>query len=97
MENNGKVSFLPKSETLPCTKEDARINTSPAELCANVVTDGKIMLKALTAVGKNEAWLKEQLRKLNYSPKDLALAIYDGNTVIPFKYECDKKGNDIFM
>ena len=31
------------------------------------------------------------------SAKDLALATYDGNKLIPFKYEKDKKGNDIFM
>lgn len=97
MENNGKVSFLPKSETEPCTRKDANIAVSPSELCANVVIDGKIMVNALNAVGKNEVWLKEQLKSMNYTPKDLALAIYDGNKIIPFKYEKDNKSNDIFM
>lgn len=97
MENNGKVSFLPKSETEPCTRKDANIAVSPSELCANVVIDGKIMVNALNAVGKNEVWLKEQLKSMNYTPTDLALAIYDGNKIVPFKYEKDNKSNDIFM
>ncbi len=97
MEHNGKVSFLPKAENMPCTNKDANISVSPSTLCANLIVDGEIMTNALSAVGKNEIWLKEQLKELKLSAKDLALATYDGNKLIPFKYEKDKKGNDIFM
>lgn len=97
MEHTGKVSFLPKAENKPCTNKDANILVSPSNLCANLIVDGEIMTNTLSAVGKNEIWLKEQLKELKLSAKDLALATYDGNRLIPFKYEKDKKGNDIFM
>lgn len=97
MEHNGKVSFLPKTETQPCTNKDMNISVTQTELCAALVVDGEVMKNALAAIGKNEIWLNEQLRELNFSPKDLALVTYDGETLSPFKYEKDKKGNDIFM
>lgn len=97
MEHNGKVSFLPKTETEPCTNKNMNISVTQTNLCANLVVDGEVMKNALAAVGKNEVWLNEQLHKLNFSPSELALVTYDGETLVPFKYEKDNKGNDMFM
>ena len=91
------MSFLPTDANKPCVHKDMNVITSPSSLCANLVQDGKIMPNALKAMGKNEVWLKEELKKMNLSVGDLLLAIYDGTTLTPFKYEPDTKSNDIFM
>lgn len=97
MENNGKLSFLPTDENKPCVHKDMNIKAEKSALCANLVMDGKIMPDSLKSMGKNEIWLKEQLKEMNLSPKDLLLVTYDGTTLKPYKYEPDQHGNDIFM
>lgn len=97
MEHNGKVSFLPKTENKLVTKKDMNVAADKASLTANLVIDGEIVKSALAAVGKNETWLRNELKKQKLVPKDLALVTYDGTTLTPFMYEKDRKGNNLFM
>ena len=80
-EHNGKLSVLPRSESRPLSPKDIKIETSPARLGAEVIMDGRIMGENLTRLGRNEGWLKNQLRSQGYkSEKDAFLAIYHPDT-----------------
>lgn len=77
METSGMISFLLKSEHNPLTPKDNNKSVIQEELMANVIIDGKIMKKNLKSIGKNEAWLDEQLKST--SIKDVLLAIANQN------------------
>lgn len=75
LEPNGKISFLPKSQSRPATPEDLNLSVSQDELPANVIIDGKVMTGNLKAIGYNIEWLKKELKKQNSSDiQDIFLA-----------------------
>ena len=78
MEHNGKISFLPFPHKRPCTPEDLNLSPSPDGLTANLIIDGKVMLKHLELMGRDEMWLKKQLNQQKIqSPKEVLLATLD--------------------
>ena len=64
MEVNGQVSILPKSEFKPLTPHDMNIETVPEELQCVAIIDGKIMNNNLKEIGRNEYWLKKEIKKV---------------------------------
>ncbi len=66
MEVSGDVSILPKSEYKPLTPKDMNIKTSESCLECIAIIDGKIMINNLKAIGKNEYWLRKELKRNNY-------------------------------
>lgn len=83
MEANGQISFLPKEEYIPLTPKDMNLKPSFQGLCANVVIDGKALLKNLEKIGKNEEWLIQQLKVKGYKNYDkILLATVDINEKI---------------
>ena len=58
MEANGQISFLPKEEYVPATPKDLNLKPSKQGLCANVIIDGKFMLKNLEKIKKDVTLLK---------------------------------------
>lgn len=98
MENTGKVSFLSKSENRPVVPKDLNIAPAKATLLANVIIDGKVMPKHLEKIGKDEIWLKKELKMQHLTVPEVILAISDNSgNLTAFKKETDKKGMDIFM
>ena len=81
MEPNGRVSFLPVSEDRPATPKDMKIAVMQDELVANVIIDGKVIEKSLTMIGKDETWLRNQLK--NQRKTDLSQILLAS---------CDSKG-----
>lgn len=79
MEDTGKISFLPKAEKMPPTVSDLGVNVSAGSIAANVIIDGEIMHGHLKNIGKDEVWLKKQLKMLHASPDEIFLATVDGN------------------
>lgn len=67
METNGKLSLLPKEEKKNVTCGDLGISPAVEGLVANVIIDGKIMKRNLKAAGKNDDWLKAELKKQKYN------------------------------
>ena len=63
MEVNGEVSVLPKSKYKPLTPSDMNIEKSNEELQCIAIIDGKIMKNNLQEIGRNEYWLKKELKK----------------------------------
>ena len=89
-EHNGKLSILPKSQNRPATPEDLKISPKPAHIGVEVIMDGRVMGENLTRMGRDENWLKKQLKALGYQdekkvflgiyhPKEDKLTLYEDN------------------
>lgn len=80
MEINGSISFLPKNMEKPATKKDMKIKDEKDGLTANVVIDGNYMPNNMIALGKDEKWLKHELRVKGYDDyDDILLVTVDSN------------------
>ena len=86
-EHNGRLSILPKSANRPATPEDLKITVQATHIGVEVIMDGRVMGENLARIGRNENWLKKQLKAQKYnSEKEIYLAICDKNnnlTVFP--------------
>ncbi len=76
-EHNGKLSVLPKSIYRPTTPDDMKIAVKPAHIGTEVITDGRMMGENLARMGRDENWLKKQLKAQGYKDaKSIFLGIY---------------------
>lgn len=83
MEVSGDISVLPKSEYKPLTPLDMNIKTSKSSLECIAIIDGKIMKNNLKEIGKNEYWLKKELKKQKYDDiAKILLCTIDNNMKI---------------
>ena len=99
MEQNGKISFLPKSDFRPATPKDFAFTVPEASLFFNVISDGVILEKNLIQLGFDKKWLQHQVSICNAGPIDsIMLGTVDSNGVTNFykKYTSNSK-NDIFL
>ncbi|MEE1024573.1 MAG: DUF421 domain-containing protein [Acutalibacteraceae bacterium] len=98
LETDGTLSVLPYENYLPVCCNDMNISAPSSVLQYNVIIDGKVMKNNLAACGRNEQWLKNELKKQNAKIKDILLCTYDESgtlTVKPKdKGEC---GKNIFI
>ena len=81
-EYNGRITILPKSKKRPLTPEDMNITPEKAEICTEIIMDGRILHENLKRLGLDLTWLDKQLKKQKY---DNAKKIYLGI--------CDKSNN----
>lgn len=80
MEINGSISFLPKEKDKPSSKSDVNAKLNNGGMVANVIIDSKYMKNNLKAIGKDEKWLKHELKVLGYKNYDnILLATCDNN------------------
>lgn len=87
MEANGELSILPKVEHRPVTLKDMKMNAAKASLCANIVIDSKVMKENLETMGKDEKWLRQQLKVKGYQDlENILLVTLDENNKL-FVYE----------
>ncbi len=92
LENNGKISFLPKKANSPVTMKDLGQNPPDEKLCVNVILDGVVMEDNLKHTGNDMKWLSAEMHKQNYSsPSDIFLATVDGNNKLTIYPQCDHK------
>lgn len=70
LETSGKLSVFPKTEKMLVTKEDISPNADqqaqPFRMPASLIIEGKVQEQELNKIGKDRAWLDEQLRKRGY-------------------------------
>ncbi len=89
-EHNGKLSILPKAANRPATPEDMGITVKGTQLGVEVIMDGRIMGENLSRMGRNEKWLKKQLKSQGYNyANEIFLGIYrpDEDTLKLYKNE----------
>ncbi len=92
LENNGKISFLPKNAEKPVTLKDLGQHPENDRLCANVILDGIIMEENLRHTGNDIKWLNREMHKQGFSsPSDIFLATVDGNNTLTIFPQYDKK------
>ncbi len=78
LEENGTVSFLPKSDARPLQPKDVGQCPKQEHVVTSVVLDGVVLERSLRARGKNAVWLGDRLKALGYrSAKDVFLATLD--------------------
>lgn len=80
LEPDGKLSVLKKSEYLPATPKDLNIAVPYKGLSTEIIHDGQLFKTNLDHVGKDERWLKNQLRAQGFGSYDeVFLAIIDSS------------------
>ncbi len=79
-EYNGKLTILPKNEKSPLTPEDMNLTPEKAEICTEVIMDGRILHENLKRLGLDLTWLSRELKKQQYqSAKEIYLGLCDKN------------------
>lgn len=76
-EPNGRLSILPASPYRPATPFDLNRAVDRSNIGINIILDGKVMEQNLSATGKDDAWLEQQLAQQGCKNSDIFLAIYD--------------------
>ena len=61
LKENGRISFLAKSENRPASPSDLNLSPKKEWLLPTYVMDGEILYENLLHSGKDEEWLKKQL------------------------------------
>ena len=78
LETNGKLSVQIKAEHQPLTPKDMNIPVPYKGLCLNVIIDGTVLEDKLPLLGKDRAWLEEELKKQGFTDlKGIILAYVD--------------------
>lgn len=81
LENNGQISFLPKSGNRPATPQDLSLDTQPTSAWYDLILDGRLMSDNLKAAGRDETWLSKQLHQAGIGQRGEV-----------FYAACDKQG-----
>jgi len=83
LETSGKVSLQMKSSYQPLTPKDIDLSISYKGLCTNLIIDGTVLFKHLSALGKDTTWLTNELKNQNIdNPTNVLLAYLDSNNTI---------------
>lgn len=91
LEQNGHISFMPKTKSRPATVGDLQLDIQSETICAAVILDGHMMPENIQAAGVDEKWVKDQLDKAGYpQSKDIYLAVTDGQTLWAFPQQPDR-------
>ncbi len=97
IEPNGRISFLPKSDYRPLTPQDLGLKPQKATAPFVIISDGKILKDNLEGCGRNEIWLREQLKAEKQPPiNKIYLAMYDGEKLTVFEENDKRKRRDIY-
>ncbi len=87
LETNGEVTVITKPEKRNVTIEDMNLDAEYEGIPYDLVVEGKIMHENLNAIGRDEQWLEQQLKKFDAYPRDVLIATIDGKNQI----FCQKK------
>lgn len=80
LETNGQLSIMPKADKAPLTPYDMALKPDKSALEYNLIIDGNIMSDNLKSYGKDEQWLKMQLKEQNVkNVGEVLLGVGDGN------------------
>lgn len=78
LETSGEVTVIQKPNKRNTTPEDFNIEPDYEGIPYDLVVDGKVMNKNLTAIGKNYSWLKKQVEKFGIKPEEALVVTLDG-------------------
>ena len=75
LEKNGKLTLLPKAQYAQPTVSDLSLTVKDAPLMHVVVSNGVVNHVGLRLIGKDKAWLMQQLQKRSLEPGHLFCAM----------------------
>ncbi len=84
MEENGRISFLPKSENRPLSPGDMGVAVPNDELSATIIADGRAVEANLAGIGFDMRWLENRLSEQNLRREDIFLATCTQDGTISF-------------
>lgn len=85
LESSGRLSILSKRESETVTLSDLNIPApEKAVPPVSVIYDGTILNRNLTQLGKNEAWIQNELKAQKTALADVFLATVDGEGNVTF-------------
>ncbi len=90
LEPNGQLSVVPYARSDSVAPEDLNLQVPEIGFSVAVINDGRINRKALSAIGKNEKWLRRILNREHFASENevfLLSADYLGNVKI-MKKDC---------
>lgn len=98
LENNGKISFLPKAERRPTITADLNLTPKQDRISVDVIMDGKVIYGNLEYTGNDYLWLQNELNKQGIKDvKDVFLAICDSeNNLSVYTKNSLKNTHDFF-
>ena len=87
LETSGEVTVIQKPNKRTTIPEDFNIMPEYEGIPYDLVVDGKVMDKNLTAIGRNYVWLRKQVEKFKITPEEALVVTIDGKG----KIFCQKK------
>lgn len=100
LEQNGKISLLPKTEARPVNTKDLNLAVTQEKIAVNVILDGNIMEDNLKRSGNNVEWLNKELKKQNIkSVKEVFLGTCNtaDNKFSAYLKTSGKQNGDVFQ
>lgn len=99
LEQNGKISILPKAAARTVTTRDMGLSVTQDSIMYTVILDGHIIPENLKRSGKNKQWLEKELYRHKISNiKDVYIAECDNdNLLFVFSKTDIKPKNDPFQ
>ncbi len=98
LEQNGKISFLPKVTTRPVNTQDLNLAPQQERPTTNVILDGQVLDENLKQTGNNRDWLNKKLKEQNISDmtKVFVASCDDNNKLSVYMKVEDAPQNDQF-
>lgn len=97
MEPNGQLSFLPKSELRPANPQDMGMQPKKETAPIVLVSDGEILYENLSDCGKNEIWLRKELKDGNFPPiEKIYVAFVNDDKLSVYERNSEKNDKDMF-
>ena len=98
LENNGEISFLPKSQYRPVCPSDLNVDVQEEGILSTIILDGKLLSQNLRHTGNDEKWLKKNLKNQGYnSYSEIMIAtINNKNDLSVYKMDNENHDTNIF-
>lgn len=89
LETNGELTVIQKPEKRALTPQDLNLNPDYEGIPYDLVVEGVVMHENLKSIGKNEVWLRKELKKFDATIENTLVATIDGKG----QFFCQKKEN----
>lgn len=87
LETNGELTVIQKPEKRALTPQDLNLNPDYEGIPYDLVVEGVVMHENLKSIGKNEVWLRKELKKFDATIENTLVATIDGKG----QFFCQKK------
>ena len=77
LETDGTLSVLKKSQAQPVTPADINLSCEYQGLSVELISEGTILKQNLEQIGRDEKWLREELKKRGLRLEQVAFGIQD--------------------